>query len=191
MVDYSRLLIERLISMGVFNFFIFIIAFTGIYAILKNKKILGDNILINALLSFSVAFFAFAYPILSGINVVLPLSTYITQAMIIGLVLFLGIVMASLFYPNFVDFLQRTFTSRNVLFGIIALSLALFVTSGLVTIIYMGSSGTYVSPTSYNYGRDTGAPEGITRVNDLSVLIAGLIIMFVILLLASHLSRGV
>ncbi|MEM0333281.1 MAG: hypothetical protein QXX30_02320 [Candidatus Aenigmatarchaeota archaeon] len=182
MVDYSRLLVEKLVSMGFFNFFIFIIAFTAIYAILKNKKFLGDNILINALLSFSIAFFAFAYPILSGINVVLPLSTFITQAMIIGLVFFLGIIMASLFYPNIIDFLQKTFTSRNILFGMIALSLALFVTSGLVTIIYVGSSG-------YSYGGGTSPSEN-RGVNDLSVLIAGLIIVFVILLISSHISRG-
>lgn len=182
MVDYSRLLAERLLSMGFFNFLIFIMVFSAVYAILKNKKLLGDNPVINATISFSLAFFVFVYPIISGINLLAPLSTFVVQAMVIGIVMFLGILIASLFYPNILEFLQKTFTSRNVLFGMIALSLSLFVTSGLVTIIYTSSTNT---PSS-------SAPSagGTTGMNEISILIAGLLITFVILLIGSHISRG-
>ncbi|MEM5815583.1 MAG: hypothetical protein QXL14_00845 [Candidatus Aenigmatarchaeota archaeon] len=181
MIDYSSLLAERLLSMGFFNFLIFIIAFTALYAILKNKKIVSGNPIINGLLAFSFAFFVFIYPIISGINIVVPFSAFITQATIIGTVFFLGILLASVFYPNILEFLQKTFTSRNILFGMIALSLALFVTSGLITIIYtspsIGNEKTTIS--AKNRGPD-----------ELSILIAGLIIVFVILLIASHISKG-
>lgn len=175
--DISTLIVTRLLSMGFFNILIFVLSMTVLYAILRNKKLLGDNPLINAIVAFSVAFFVFAFPIISGINLVAPLSSFITQAFVMGIVFFLGILLASIFYPNILGFLEKAFQSRNILFGMIALALALFVTSGLISVIFFSpQTGPQAQPSN--------------RGTDISLLVAGLIIVFVILLIASHISRG-
>ncbi|MEM5815077.1 MAG: hypothetical protein QXD89_01135 [Candidatus Aenigmatarchaeota archaeon] len=173
MVDISALIVNKLLSLGFLNVLIFLLTLSIFYAILRRIKLLGENPFLNAVISFSIAFFVFAFPIISGINLFTPLSTYITQLFIFGLILLGGILISSLFYPNLLDFLSKSFQSRNVLFGMIALSLALFVTSGLVSIIYSPSAGV---------GKRGGG-------GDLGILVAGLIIAFVILLIASHLGK--
>lgn len=175
MVDISSLIIQKFLSYGLFNILIFLLVLTLLYAFLRTKKILGDNPVINAVIAFSIAFLVFAYPIISGVNLVLPLSSFFTQLFIISLVLFLGILIAGIFYPNLLEFLGKAFQSRNVLFGMIALALSLFVTSGLISVIFM--------PTS-------GATQQARDAADMSLFVAGLIILFVILLIASHISRG-
>jgi len=175
MNDISVLIVNKLLSMGFLNILVFLLSMAVVYAILKNKKLLGDNPVINAIVAFSVSFFVFAFPIISGINIISPLSTFITQAFVIGIVFFLGILMASIFYPNILKFLEEAFKSRNVLFGMIALSLALFVTSGLISIVFYSPPGKPITP----------SPS-----TDISLLVSGLLIVFIILLIASHISRG-
>jgi len=182
MTDYSKLLVEKLLSMGFYNFLLFIVTLTAIYAILKNKKLLGNSPIINGLISFSIAFFVFAYPAITGVSIAQSLSAFITQAMILCMVLLLGVLIASIFYPNIIEFLQKAFTSRNLLFGAIALSVALFVTSGLVTVIFVSPS-----PTQGPFG-PTGTATQTT--NEISLIIGGLILTFIILLIASHISKG-
>jgi len=177
MTDISVLIVNKLLSIGFFNILVFILALTTLYAVLRRIKILGESPLINATVAFTVAFFVFAFPIISGINLLAPLSTYITQVLIFGLMFFGGVLIASVFYPDLINFLASSFKSRNILFGMIALSLALFVTSGLITIIY--------SPT----GVGQSSPSG-KQTSDIGLLVAGLIIAFVILLIASHMARG-
>jgi len=177
MVDISVLIVNKLLSIGFFNILIFILALTTLYAVLKRIKILGENPAINAIVAFSVAFFVFAFPVISGFNLLSPLSTYITQVLIIGLVFFGGVIIASIFYPDLINFLASSFKSRNILFGMIALSLALFVTSGLISIIY--------SPT----GVGQQSPQS-KQIGDIGILVAGLIIAFVVLLIASHMVGG-
>jgi len=176
MTDISVLIVNKLLSIGFFNILIFILALTILYAILRRIKILGENPAINAIVAFSAAFFVFAFPVISGINLLSPLSTYITQVLIFALVFFGGMIMASFFYPDLINFLASAFKSRNVLLGMIALSLALFVTSGLVSIFYSPTGIAQPSPQS-------------RQIGDIGWLVTGLIIAFVILLIASHMGR--
>jgi len=174
MSDVFAPIVTRLVSLGFFNLLTFILAITLIYALLRQRKIFGDNALINATIAFSIAFFIFAYPIITGISLVTPITTFFSQAFVFILVFFIGFLVASIFYPDFPKVLGDFFKSRNVLFSMIALSVALFVTSGLVSIIY-SSSGPSNQPS---------AP----RENIL--LIAGLIIAVVLLLIAGSIRSG-
>jgi hypothetical protein len=173
MSDIFAPIVTKLVGLGFFNLLTFILAMALVYALLKQRKIFGDNVFINATIAFSIAFFIFAYPILTGISLITPITTFFSQAFLFILVFFIGFLVASIFYPEFPKVLGDFFKSRNVLFSIIALSVALFVTSGLVGIIY--SSSWSFSPGPSN---QPSAP----RENIL--LIAGLIIAIVILLIA-------
>ena len=174
MSDVFAPIVTRLVSLGFFNLLTFILAITLIYALLRQRKIFGDNALINATIAFSIAFFIFAYPIITGVSLVVPITTFFSQAFVFILIFFVGFLVASIFYPEFPKVLGDFFKSRNVLFSMIALSVALFVTSGLVGIIY-SSSGPSNQPS---------AP----RENIL--LIAGLIIAVVLLLIAGSIRSG-
>jgi hypothetical protein len=173
MADVFAPIITKLVGFGFFNLLIFIFAMVLIYALLRERKFLGENPLINGFIAFSIAFFIFAYPIITGISLTAPLTTFFSQAFVFTLVFFIGFLIASFFYPNFPEVLQKFFQSRNTLFAMIGLSLALFVTSGLVGVIYT----TRPSP------QPSTPPEN-------TLLIAGLLIAVVILLIAGAIGRG-
>jgi len=175
MSDIFTLLISKLVGVGFFNLLIFLLALALIYALLKQRKVFGDNPIINGIVAFSIAFFIFAYPIITGISLVTPITTFFSQAFALLLLFFIGFLIASFFYPDFTSTLSQFFKSRNALFAMIALSLALFVTSGLVGIIYSTALG--------QQGKPTAPPENI-------LLIAGLIIAVVVLLIAGSIRRG-
>ena len=175
MADIFTPIITKLVGFGFFNLLIFILAMTLVYALLRQRKIFGESALINGLIAFSIAFFVFAYPVIVGISLTAPLTTFFSQAFVFVLIFFIGFLIASFFYPTIPEVLQKFFQSRNTLFAMIALSLTLFVTSGLVGIIYTTSTGPSKQPSP--------PPEN-------SLLIAGLIIAVVVLLIAGSMGRG-
>jgi hypothetical protein len=179
MADIFASIVSKLLGLGFFNFLTFILAMTLIYALLRQRKIFGESPLINGLISFSIAFFIFAYPIISGISLSIPITTFFSQAFVFILIFFIGILIASFFYPDFPKALEGFFKTRNTLFAMIALSIALFVTSGLVGIIY----GSFIGGPSAQPGKPSAPPEII-------LLIAGLIIAVVVLLIAGSVGRG-
>jgi len=171
-------IVTKLVGLGFFNLLTFILAMALVYALLKQRKIFGDNAFINATIAFSIAFFIFAYPIITGISLITPITTFLSQAFVFILVFFVGFLVASIFYPEFPKVLGEFFKSRNVLFSMIALSLALFVTSGLVSVIY----------TSSQLSSQAGGQPSPPREN--ALLIAGLIIAVVVLLIAGSIRSG-
>jgi len=174
MSDIFASIISRLAGLGFFNFLTFLLALTLVYALLRQRKIFGENVLINGIVAFSIAFFIFAYPVITGISLVAPVTTFFSQAFVFILVFFIGFLLASFFYPNFPEVLAGFFKSRNTLLSIIGLSLTLFITSGLVGVIYT----TTVSPK----GQPAAPTENV-------LLIAGLIIAVVVLLIAGSIGR--
>jgi len=174
MSDVFALIVSKLVGLGFFNLLTFLLALTLIYALLRQRKIFGESPLINGVIAFSIAFFIFAYPVISGVSLVAPITTFLSQAFVFLLIFFVGFLVASIFYPKFPEMLVEFFKSRNVLLSMIALSIALFVTSGLVGVIYT----TVISP----FKQPTTPPENL-------LLIAGLIIAVVMLLIAGSVGR--
>jgi len=177
MEDVFSLVVSKLLSLGFFNFLTFILALVLVYALLKQRKIFGENPVINGLIAFSIAFFVFAYPIISGMNLTPQFSVFFSQAFVLILIFFIGFLMASFFYPDIPKIVGEFFKSRSTLFGVLALSLVLFISSGLVSIIY----NSLVS--SQQQG---GAPPP----TEITLLFAGLIIAIVVLLISSSVGKG-
>jgi hypothetical protein len=174
MEDIFIPIIQKFTSLGFFNLLTFILALALIYALLKQRKFLGDNPIINAIVSFSIAFFIFAFPILTGISLTVPLTTFFSQAFAVLLLFFIGFLIASLFYPNLGELLQNFFRSRNAFYVMIALSIALFIISGLVGVMYL----------PYSQAKGPSAPSNVL------LLIAGLIILVVVLLIPVFITTG-
>jgi len=174
MSDVFALVISKLVGFGFFNLLTFLLALALIYALLKQRKVFGDNPIINGIVAFSIAFFIFAYPVITGISLVLPITTFFSQAFVFILIFFIGFLIASFFYPDFTSILSQFFKSRNTLLAMIALSLTLFITSGLAGVIYSAALGPQ--------GKPAAPPENI-------LLIAGLIMAVVVLLIAGSIRR--
>lgn len=175
MAEIFSQIVMNLVSMGFLNFLIFLLVLAVMFSILRKSKILGESPIVDGIVSFAIAFMVFAYPIITGISLSTPMATFFTQAFVILLIFLFGFLVASPFYPNLSQWLPKVFTSRNALWSMIALALALFVTSGLVSVIYSGSMGS------------EGSRQTASR--DVLVIVAGLVILVVVLLISTS-ARG-
>lgn len=174
MVSPFETLIKNLVNLGFYNFVLpFIISSIIFYAILKKSKILGESNVLNATLSIALAFMIFGFPVLTGMGLAVPLTTFFTQATIFILIFAMGILMASFFYPNLQEFLVREFKRRTTLWALVALAIALFVTSGLVSVIW----ATFLMPP------EPGAPPAAPR--DVFIIAGGIIIFIVLIMIAA------
>jgi hypothetical protein len=177
MADLFTPIVEQLEKLGFFNFFFpWLVTLAIMYAILKKSKILGESVLINGIVALSIAFLVFAFPVLSGFSLSTPLSSLFTQTTSILLFFFVGFLLASLFYPNLTQFLIEQFTRRTTLYAMIALGIALFITSGLVGTFW---SGVTKPP----------EPGKAALPPDITYLTVGIILFVVILLLAGSVAR--
>ncbi len=170
--------VQTMINLGFYNFiFPFIITAAILYALLRKSKVLGESVVINAVLALSVAFMIFGYPVIVGVSLATPLATFFTQATVFIIIVFVGFMLASLFYPNLGTFLTERIKSRSILFLMVVLAIALFVTSGLIT-VFVGNLGKPAAPGS--------AP---TTPTDVILIAAGLIIFIVLLIVATGIAR--
>jgi cytochrome b subunit of formate dehydrogenase len=174
-----ELIIKKMIDLGFYDFlFPFIIASAIFYALLKKSKVMGESVVINATLALSIALLIFGFPILAGLSLATPLSSFFTQATTWILIFFIAVLMASFFYPDITKVLLEQFTRRTALFVMIAIGIALFITSGLVTTFTFGLAGP----------PKPGAPP--TPPLDVILIASSLIIFIVVILVAAALLRG-
>ncbi len=177
MANPFEIVVQQLIDLGFYNFlFPFIITAALFFALLKKSKILGESVSINAAVSLSVAFLVFGFPVLAGISLATPLATFFTQVTVWILIIVVGLVFASFFYPDLTGFLSKMITSRTMLFEMITLGVALMIISGLV-ITFSGQLSDTPRP-----GQPPGPPL------DVALISAAVIIFVVIILIASSIA---
>jgi predicted cobalt transporter CbtA len=177
MADIFTPVIQKLAGYGFLNFLIFIVTFAIFFALIKKSKIFGESQPINLVVSFSAAFLIFSFPVLMGINLATPLSTFFTQGFVILLFFIFGMIAASVFYPDLPGMLAKEFTRRTTFWSMVAIGVALFVTSGLIDVF----TSMQTKPST------TGAPKPPV---DVVTIIAGLIIFVVVLMIASSAAKG-
>lgn len=169
MVNVFELLIQRLVEVGFYDVLIFIIALAIFYAILRKVKILGDSPIVNAALAFCIAFLIFGFPVIVGFSLTLPFVTFFTHSFVWILIFFVGMLIASFFYPELPKFLAEKFTSRSMISIALVIGLATIIISGMIGVIF-------ATPPSEG--------GGIVLPMD-TIAIAGGIIIFVILLIVA------
>lgn len=178
MADVFQPVIDQLIGLGFLNALMLLFFSVILYAVLKKSKILGESDVLNGIIAFIAAFFVFIFPFITGINLIPNFSVFFTQTVVILLFLIIGFIMAALFYPDMPSFLAEHFTHRSILSTMIALALALFIISGLVTSLL-------ASFTSPKLGGGGTGPS-----SDVLIIAAGLIIFVVVLIVASSTVRS-
>jgi len=124
--------IQRLIELGFYKFFLpFIIVSAIVYALLRRSQILGESPLINGIVSISIAFFIFGLPVLAGVNIVQPLTSFFGQTVVVILIIVFGLLVAGLFVPNLMGKMGEWIKGGGIVWWMIILVLVLATTSGL------------------------------------------------------------
>ncbi|MBI2084110.1 MAG: hypothetical protein HYT70_00645 [Candidatus Aenigmarchaeota archaeon] len=102
--DVFRIAVEQLLALGFYEFVLpFILFSTVLYAMLRKTQILGDSIVIHAIVSMGVGLFIFALPVIIGVGIVPALTRFFAQMSILMIVLVFSFLVASFFYPNIVE----------------------------------------------------------------------------------------
>ncbi|MEM0480740.1 MAG: hypothetical protein QXQ14_00935 [Candidatus Aenigmatarchaeota archaeon] len=139
-MSYFEEVANFLIQSGTISFLVpFLISFAFFYALFEKIKI-SEKKSISTILAFSISLLIFTFPLISGIDLGVALSYYFAQAFGFLIVLVFGLLVASLFYPDFSEKLKQFFVTRGVLVAMIALALTLFVTSGILNLLFFSFS---------------------------------------------------
>lgn len=133
-MNIFEIVVRKMIDLGFYDFlFPFIISSALFYAMLRKSKIMGESAVVNGVLALCIALLIFGFPVLAGLSLATPLSTFFVQSTVWILMIFIGILMASFFYPDLPKMLLERFKRRTTLYIMIAVGISLFISSGLVT----------------------------------------------------------
>lgn len=176
MANFFEMIVQQLNEFGFYNFFFpFVISAVLLYALLRKTKLFGEmkeGQIISAIISLSVAFLVFGYPVLAGYAFGAQLSTFFTQLTVLGLLFVLALVFASMFYPDFPKMLSEKVSNPAFVYVFIGVAFILLVTSGLLGV----------------FTQDVG--EGPRPPRDVILIITGLIIFIVIIIIATVAASG-
>jgi hypothetical protein len=171
---------SKLVELGFYNFFFpFLIVSVIMFALLRKSKVLGDSSVINGLVALSIGLLVMGFPVLTGLTFATELSTFFTQVSVWILILVLGAVIASVFYPDLTKVLSEQFKHRSFLFIMLAVAIAIFVTSGMVSVF-----------TNLANPAITGEePELPGPPADIVIVVAALIIFMILIIIAAVIMR--
>ena len=157
-----------------YNLLIFAFALGVLFTILKRIKIFGESTLVNGIISFSIAFMVFGYPVIIGYSLITPFVSMFAQATAVMLILGVALLITNFFYPDLPKFLAARFTSRGALTAAIAIAVIIALTSGAANVIIN-------SPKS-----SAGAPSVPTEL----AIMVGIVIILILVLLVASTSSG-
>jgi len=142
--DIFSAVIEKLHDIGAFRFFFpFILTLSIFYGLLRKSQIFGNpdrNVAVNSIVSLVASFMVWSYPIITGVDVEVPLANFFLHGTLITLIFVIGLMIVGLFLPpNLPQQLLDNFFKGNKVGTILAIGIAVavivFITSGFIDII--------------------------------------------------------
>jgi len=167
MATPTQTVAENLLALGVYDIILFAIFAAIFYAVLKKTKFLGDSPVIIGIITGASSLLA-------------NITSFFTQAAVISIVFLVGFLIAGFFYPNLTDMLKSTFTRRSTLMVMVTLGFLLFLTSGLVGVIW----APFTTPSN------TGNTDSNKIPQNTLLLIAGISIFMMMLIVAAGIVRS-
>lgn len=129
-----ELVAQRLAELGFYNFLLpFILVAAILYGLLTKTKVLGESIIINGVVSLSVALIIFGVPVLIGISITKPLVSFFTSSVVFIILGVVGLLIAGVLFPGS-EKLFEAFKGWGSWMLIAALVFAVF--SGLVNVAF-------------------------------------------------------
>ena len=126
-------LVQRLIDLGFYKFVLpFIIISAIIYALLRKNQVLGDSPVVNGIVAISFSFFVFALPILAGMSLEKPLSSFFGQVAIVIMIIAFTMIITGMFVPNLTGVLTG---GSGMIWWMLIIVLVLALGSGLFFVV--------------------------------------------------------
>ena len=181
-----KAVITRLADLGFFEFVLpFLLSATIFYGLLRKSKLFGDpqkNVAVNAIVALIAGFMVWAYPILAGVDVTLSLTTFFFQGMIVMLTIIIGLLIAGMFMPE--DLPQKIGEAFKggkglglIIVGSLLVGLVIFITSGVVNILFPGFSLAGFGGGGINIG---GSIDSTTILSIITIVVMGAIVMGIV-----------
>lgn len=145
MADPFETVILNMQRLGFFKFlFPYMLTAAIFYGLLRKSQIFGPperNITVNGIVALVAAFMVWSYPIISGVDIQLQLSTFFVQGTIAVLVVMVGLMITGMFAPtNMPEHLAKVFKGGRMWGAIIILGLligaGIFASSGLMNVFF-------------------------------------------------------
>ncbi|MEM1687411.1 MAG: hypothetical protein QXV63_00925 [Candidatus Aenigmatarchaeota archaeon] len=169
---------NTLIDTGIITFIVPSLLFmTLVYVFLTRSKIVESKT-IAGIISFSVFLLVLIFPIISGINISIFLSTFFVQMFFLALIFLIGFAVSSIFYSDFSKVLEKFQRSRSMVVAMIVLAIVIFVTSGMLSFLISTLGGPSIA---YEKFEGNVAPTEFTFT--LAVLV--LLVIFAVILVAA------
>jgi len=143
-MDPFEAVITNMQKLGFFRFlFPYMLTAAIFYGLLRKSQIFGPpekNITVNGLISLVAAFMVWSYPIISGVDIQVQLSSFFVQGTVAVLVIMVGLMIVGMFAPaNMPEHLSKKFGGK-MWGGVIILGLligaGIFVSSGLMNVFF-------------------------------------------------------
>jgi hypothetical protein len=178
MTNYFEIAAQLMEKFGFYQYFFpFAIIAAVVFGLLKKSKILGESTFLNGLIALCVSFIAvFGIPISTGLNLAPYWSTFFMQISVFMIIFFVGLLMATLFYPNISEWLPKVFTSRSMLMIMVVIAIVIFISSGLVGALTLGITG-------------PPQPGKPTAPRDVIILVVGIFLFVVFIMIAGSIQR--
>ncbi|MEM5828346.1 MAG: hypothetical protein QW197_02480 [Candidatus Aenigmatarchaeota archaeon] len=171
-----------LIDTGIITYVVPTILFFAIMYVFLNKSKIVESKVLASLIAFFSSLLVLVFPLASGINLALYLSVFFSHLFILSLIFLVGLIIASIFYPNFSDILAR-FKSRSMIGIMIIIALVAFVTSGLIS-AWISSIG------GPKYGATIGEVQPSSPVpSDIAFTFGSLILLIIFAVILVAISR--
>lgn len=175
-----EIVVQKLVELGFYKYiFPFFLSLAFLYALLKRSKLISDSPMVNATLAMCISFIIVGFQHLAGISLETPFSSFFMHATVWIWIFAIGMMVASLFYPDLGRFLTEYFIERKsrLFYALIVIGILTFVTSGMYTVF----TGMYkpIEP---------GAPP--VPPFDVILTATALLIFVVILMIATAVVRG-
>ncbi len=178
MTNYFEIVANLLGKFGFYQYFFpFAIIAAVVFGLLKKSKILGESTVVNGLVALCVSFIAvFGFSVSTTLNLASYWSAFFMQISVFLIVFFIGLLLASLFYPNINEWLPKVFTTRSMLLIMVVIAIVVFISSGLVGALTLELTG-------------PSKPGKPTTPRDITILVVGIFLFVVFIIIAGSIPR--
>lgn len=174
MASPFEITINKMAELGMFKFlFPFMLTAAVFYGLLRKSQIFGDpdkNVAVNGVVALIAGFMVWAYPIISGVDITLQLSTFFMQGLLATVTIMFALMIAGMFFPTDLSGVLNKHFKGGAWLGVIIVTL-------LIGVLVLFSSGLF----------DTFFPEalfGPSAMNQDTLMLIGTIVALIIGMIA-------
>lgn len=183
MTYLEEIIKTSLIDTGIITFLVPSLLFMIITYIFLIKSKITESKIIASVSSLLVFLLVLIFPIISGIDISIFLSTFFIQFFFLSLIFLVALISSSIFYPDFLKVLERFQKSRSMIAVMVVIGLIVFITSGFLSFFLTTVGGPEITSDTESLTSFRRSPPSLEFSYTISVLI--FLIIFAVILVAA------